>query len=65
MKLSEVSRLLHDAQECKDLEHYMAECGGSLPGDSFRLSEIGIALQSLMLACRTLVNDVRGLLSRQ
>lgn len=35
MKLSELSRLLLDAQDCDTLESYMAECGGSLPDNTY------------------------------
>lgn len=62
MKLSEVSRLLHDAQECKDLEHYMAECGGSLPNDTYyEDADKAVETLTLLYSCRDGI-DVKTLL---
>lgn len=62
MKLSETKRLLMDAQECKDLEHYMAECGGSLPDDSYyEDTDKAVETLTLMYSCKDGI-DIRTLL---
>lgn len=62
MKLSEVKRLLQDAQECKDLEYYMAECGGSLPDDSYyEDADKAVEVLTLLYSCRDGI-DIRTLL---
>ena len=62
MKLSEAKRLLMDAQECKDLECYIAECGGSLPSDSY-YEDVDKAVETLTLlySCRDGI-DVKDLI---
>lgn len=63
MKLSETKRLLMDAQECKDLEHYMAECGGSLPDDSYyEDTDKAVETLTLMYSCRNGI-DVKDLIN--
>lgn len=62
MKLSEVKRLLQGAQECKDLEYYMAECGGSLPDDSYyEDTDKAVKVLTLLYSCRYGI-DVKDLL---
>lgn len=62
MKLSETKRLLMDAQECKDLEHYMAECGGSLPDDSYyEDTDKAVEILTLLYSCRDGI-DVKDLI---
>lgn len=62
MKVSEVKRLLQDAQECKDLEHYMAECGGSLPDDSYyEETDKAVETLTLLYSCKDGI-DVKDLI---
>jgi len=62
MKLSETKRLLMDAQECKDLEHYMAECGGSLPDDSYyEDADKAVETLTILYSCKNGI-DVKDLL---
>lgn len=57
MKLSEVSRLLCTAQECNTIEDYLAECGGSLPDDSYYdHADKAIETLKVLYACRDGVN---------